>query len=55
MWQTNFDKAVTVGRQEIETRANELLQSILDQYGAGIAAGIEARHGQTALSASDLR
>lgn len=34
--QTNFDQAVTVGRQEIESRANELLQVILDQYGAGI-------------------
>lgn len=34
--QTNFDKTVTVGREEIEARANELLQNILDQYGAGI-------------------
>jgi modulator of FtsH protease HflK len=34
--QTNFDKVVTVGRQEIESRGNELLQAILDQYGAGI-------------------
>ena len=34
--QTNFDKTVTVGREEIESRANALLQTILDQYGAGI-------------------
>ena len=34
--QTNFDKTVTVGREEIESRANALLQAILDQYGAGI-------------------
>jgi membrane protease subunit HflK len=34
--QTTFDKVVTVGREEIERRANDLLQKILDQYEAGI-------------------
>jgi membrane protease subunit HflK len=34
--QTPFDKVVTIGREEIERRANELLQTILDQYQAGI-------------------
>jgi len=34
--QSTFDNAVTIGRQEIEVRTRELLQQILDDYGAGI-------------------
>ncbi|MCG8545446.1 MAG: FtsH protease activity modulator HflK [Alphaproteobacteria bacterium] len=34
--QTNFDETVTVGREEIEQRVNDLLQQILDLYKAGI-------------------
>jgi modulator of FtsH protease HflK len=34
--QTNFDQAVTVGREEIERRTDTLLQSVLDSYKAGI-------------------
>ncbi|MEN8195902.1 MAG: FtsH protease activity modulator HflK [Pseudomonadota bacterium] len=34
--QSNFDDAVTVGRESIETRTEELLQNILDDYEAGI-------------------
>ncbi|MGB1361161.1 MAG: FtsH protease activity modulator HflK, partial [Alphaproteobacteria bacterium] len=34
--QTTFDNAVTVGRQDIETRTKRLLQETLDSYGAGI-------------------
>src|SRR5215475_9495830 len=34
--QTQFEYALTVGRAEIETRSKELIQSILDSYGAGI-------------------
>ena len=33
---TSFDNAVTVGREDIETRTKILLQEILDSYGAGI-------------------
>lgn len=50
--QTNFDKVVTVGRQEIESRGNELLQVILDQYGAGIL--IEAVQLQKSDPPSDV-
>jgi modulator of FtsH protease HflK len=34
--QTQFEYALTVGRAEIETRSKDLIQSILDSYGAGI-------------------
>lgn len=34
--QTSFDRAVTVGRQDIEQASKELLQNILDDYGSGI-------------------
>ena len=34
--QTNFDQAVTVGREEIERNADTLLQTVLDTYKAGI-------------------
>jgi membrane protease subunit HflK len=34
--QTNFDQAVTVGREEIERKADALLQTVLDTYRAGI-------------------
>jgi membrane protease subunit HflK len=34
--QTNFDQTVTVGREEIERKADTLLQSVLDTYKAGI-------------------
>ena len=34
--QTNFDQAVTVGREEIERKADTLLQTVLDTYRAGI-------------------
>jgi membrane protease subunit HflK len=34
--QTNFDQAVTVGREEIERKADALLQTVLDTYGSGI-------------------
>ncbi|MGH6622033.1 MAG: FtsH protease activity modulator HflK [Alphaproteobacteria bacterium] len=34
--QTNFDQAVTVGREEIEREADSLLQTVLDSYRAGI-------------------
>jgi membrane protease subunit HflK len=34
--QTSFDDAVTVGRQQIEARTEELLQSILNDYESGI-------------------
>lgn len=34
--QTRFDNAVTIGREDIETRTKILLQEILDSYGAGI-------------------
>lgn len=34
--QTNFDQAVTVGREEIEIKSDALLQTVLDTYGAGI-------------------
>lgn len=34
--QTNFDQAVTVGREEIERKADTLLQSVLNSYKAGI-------------------
>ena len=34
--QSTFDHAVTIGRQDIEQRTRELLQQILDSYGAGI-------------------
>ena len=34
--QTSFDDAVTVGRQQIEERTAELLQSILNDYESGI-------------------
>ncbi len=34
--QSSFDDAVTVGRQEIETKTLELLQEILDLYDSGI-------------------
>ncbi|MDG1153727.1 MAG: FtsH protease activity modulator HflK [Alphaproteobacteria bacterium] len=34
--QTSFDNAVTIGREDIETRTKILLQEILDSYGAGI-------------------
>lgn len=34
--QSNFDDAVTIGRESIETRSEELLQNILDDYEAGI-------------------
>lgn len=50
--QTNFDKVVTVGRQEIESRGSELLQAILDQYGAGIL--IEAVQLQKSDPPSDV-
>jgi membrane protease subunit HflK len=36
--QTNFERARTEGRAEIEARTLELIQGILDQYGAGILA-----------------
>jgi membrane protease subunit HflK len=36
--QTNFERARTEGRAEIESRTLELIQRILDQYGAGIQA-----------------
>jgi membrane protease subunit HflK len=34
--QTNFDQTVTVGREEIERKADTLLQSVLNSYKAGI-------------------
>jgi len=34
--QTSFDRTVTVGRQDIEDACKELLQKILNDYGAGI-------------------
>ncbi len=34
--QTNFDQVVTIGREEIERKADALLQSVLDSYRAGI-------------------
>jgi len=34
--QTNFDQAVTIGREEIERKADTLLQTVLDTYKAGI-------------------
>src|SRR3546814_10755014 len=34
--QTTFDRAVTVGRQEIEQRTKALMQGILDAYQSGI-------------------
>jgi len=34
--QTPFNDVVTVGRETIEQRSNDLLQKILDQYGSGI-------------------
>jgi modulator of FtsH protease HflK len=34
--QTNFDQVVTVGREEIERKADALLESVLDSYHAGI-------------------
>lgn len=34
--QTSFDRAVTIGREDIEQGTKELLQIILDEYGAGI-------------------
>lgn len=34
--QTNFDQVVTIGREEIERRADTLLESVLDSYHAGI-------------------
>jgi len=34
--QTNFDQTVTVGREEIERKADTLLQTVLDTYKAGI-------------------
>ena len=34
--QTSFDDAVTIGRESIESRTKILLQTILDDYGAGI-------------------
>lgn len=34
--QTPFDLAVTVGREQIEQRATEILQRILDNYNAGV-------------------
>jgi membrane protease subunit HflK len=34
--QTTFDQAVTVGREEIERKTDQLLQSVLDSYKAGI-------------------
>lgn len=35
--QSSFDDTVTVGRQQIEERTEELLQSILDDYSSGIS------------------
>ena len=35
--QATFDDTVTVGRQQIEERTEELLQAILDSYGSGIS------------------
>ncbi len=34
--QTTFDNAVTIGREDIETRTRRLLQQILDDYESGI-------------------
>jgi membrane protease subunit HflK len=34
--QTQFEYALTAGRQEIEARSKELIQRILDSYGSGI-------------------
>ncbi len=34
--QTSFDRAVTIGREDIEQGTRELLQAILDDYAAGI-------------------
>lgn len=34
--QSSFDRAVTDGRAEIETRTRDVLQDLLDSYGAGI-------------------
>ncbi|MEM9681659.1 MAG: FtsH protease activity modulator HflK [Pseudomonadota bacterium] len=34
--QTTFDQAVTIGREQIETKADELLQRVLNSYKAGI-------------------
>jgi membrane protease subunit HflK len=34
--QTDFDQVVTIGREEIERKADTLLQSVLDSYHAGI-------------------
>jgi membrane protease subunit HflK len=34
--QTNFDQAVTIGREEIERKADTLLEAVLDSYNAGI-------------------
>ena len=34
--QTTFDNAVTIGREDIETRTRIMLQNILDEYESGI-------------------
>jgi membrane protease subunit HflK len=36
MGQTNLEEALTVKRQEVDERTKELLQQILDSYGAGV-------------------
>lgn len=45
--ETSFDKTVTVGRAEIESKTLDVLQSILDSYGSGVTIA------QVALQKSD--